>query len=49
VCSSDLAFQEFTAKTLKREKRPSVLAQLAKFKELLKSNPKREKKKELER
>ena len=43
------AFKEFTGKSLKREKRPSVLAQLRKLKELLINNPKREKKKELER
>jgi len=43
------AFKEFTGKSLKREKKPSVLAQLNKFKELLQNSPKREKKKELER
>ena len=43
------AFKEFTGKSLKREKRPSVLAQLRKFKELLQNSPKRDKKKELER
>ena len=43
------AFQEFTAKTLgrKREKvRPSLLAQLSKFKELAKGAPTREKHKD---
>lgn len=43
------AFKEFTAKSLKQEKKPSILSQLRKFSELLKSSPKREKKKELER
>ena len=43
------AFKESTGKTLKREQRPSVLTQLRKFRELMKSSPKREKKKELER
>ena len=43
------AFKEFTGKSLKREKKPSVLAQLRKFKELIPDSPKREKKKELER
>ena len=32
------AFQEFTAKTVRKAERPSVLAQLRKFKELLKSS-----------
>ena len=43
------AFKEFTTKTLKREKKPSVLSRLQKFKELLNNHPNREKKKELER
>lgn len=43
------AFKEFTAKSIRREKKPSVLAQLRKFSELLKNSPNREKKKELER
>jgi len=42
------AFKEYIGKTLKREQRPSVLSQLRKFKELMKSSPKRERKKELE-
>lgn len=32
------AFTEFTAKTVKRDKKPSVLAQLRKFTELVKNN-----------
>ncbi|HMM07308.1 MAG TPA: PcfB family protein [Clostridiales bacterium] len=32
------AFQEFTAKTVRKTERPSVLAQLRKFKELLKNS-----------
>lgn len=32
------AFQEFTAKTVRKAERPSVLAQLRKFKELLKNS-----------
>ena len=32
------AFTEFTAKIVKRETRPSILAQLAKFKELIKKS-----------
>jgi len=43
------AFKEFTGKSLKREKRPSVLAHLRKLAEQVKSSPKLEKKKELER
>ena len=43
------AFKEYSGKTIKREKKPSVLAKLNKFKELMISGPKREKKKELER
>ena len=44
------AFKEYTAKTVKQHSRPSVLAKLAQFKELLQSmGVKREKKKELER
>ena len=43
------AFKEYSGKYIKREKKPSVLAKLKKFKELMQSNPKREKKKELER
>ena len=43
------AFKEFTGKSIKREKKPSVLAQLRKFKELMQNSPKKEKKKELER
>lgn len=44
------AFKEYTAKQLDREKRPSVLAKLQHFKELLKSAVvDRTKKKELER
>jgi hypothetical protein len=43
------AFKEFTAKSIKREKKPSILSKLRKLKALLNSAPKREKKKELER
>jgi hypothetical protein len=43
------AFKEYSGKSIKREKKPSALAKLNKFKELMKSSPKREKKKELER
>ena len=44
------AFKEYTAKTVKQHSRPSVLAKLAQFKELMQSmGMKREKKKELER
>ena len=44
------AFKEFTAKTVRREeKKPSILNQLRKLKDLLKLDPKKEKKKELER
>lgn len=43
------AFKEYSGKSIKREKKPSVLAKLKKFRELRQSNPKREKKKELER
>ena len=43
------AFKEFSGKSIKREKKPSVLAQLRKFKELMPSSPKQVKKKELER
>jgi len=43
------AFKEYSGKSIKREKKPSILAKLAKFKELMKSDPQREKKKELER
>lgn len=43
------AFKEFTAKSIRREKKPSVLAQLQRLKEMLKGDPKREKRKELER
>ena len=44
------AFKEYTAKTVKQHSRPSVLAKLAQFKELMQSmGVKREKKKELER
>lgn len=32
------AFQEFTAKTVRKAERPSILAQLRKFKELLKNS-----------
>ena len=43
-------FKEYTAKTVKQHSRPSVLAKLAQFKELMQSmGVKREKKKELER
>lgn len=44
------AFKEYTAKTVRQHSRPSVLAKLAQFKELMQSmGVKREKKKELER
>jgi len=44
------AFKEYTAKTVKQHSRPSVMAKLAKFKELMQSmGVNREKKKELER
>lgn len=44
------AFKEYTAKTVKQHSRPSVLAKLAHFKELMQSmGVNREKKKELER
>jgi len=43
------AFKEYSGKSIKREKKPSVLDKLAKFKELMKSSPQREKRKELER
>ena len=44
------AFKEYTAKTMKQHSRPSVLAKLAQFKEMLQSmGIHREKKKELER
>jgi len=43
------AFKEYSGKSIKREKKPSVLANLSKFKELMIGSPKREKKKELER
>ena len=43
------AFKEFTGKSIKREKKPSILAQLRKIKELMQASPKKEKKKELER
>ena len=44
------AFKEYTAKTVKQHSRPSVLAKLALFKELMQSmGVNREKKKELER
>ena len=43
------AFKEYTGKSIKRENRPSVLAMLSKLKEMLKSSPHKEKKKELER
>ena len=44
------AFSEYTAKKVRRQERPSVLKQLAKFKELVKSVvPERNRKKELER
>ena len=44
------AFSEYTAKKLRSQERPSVLKQLAKFKELVKSVvPERNRKKELER
>jgi hypothetical protein len=43
------AFKEFSGRSIKREKKPSVLSKLKKFKELMISGPKREKKKELKR
>jgi len=44
------AFSEYTAKKLRKQERPSVLKQLAKFKELVKGVvPERNRKKELER
>ena len=44
------AFSEYTAKKLRKQERPSVLKQLAKFKELVKGvMPERNRKKELER
>lgn len=44
------AFSEYTAKKVRKQERPSVLKQLAKFKELVKSVvPERNRKKELER
>jgi hypothetical protein len=43
------AFKEYSGKSIKREKKPSVLAKLVKFKELMISSPQRGKKKELER
>ena len=44
------AFKEYTVKTVKQHSRPSVLAKLAQFKELMQSmGVNREKKKELER
>ena len=44
------AFKEYTAKTVKQHSRPSVLAKLAQFKELMQSmGVNREKEKELER
>lgn len=43
------AFKEFTDKSVKREKKPSVLAQIRKLKDLLKASPRKEKRKELER
>lgn len=43
-------FSEYTAKKVRKQERPSVLKQLAKFKELLRSTvPERNRKKELER
>lgn len=43
-------FSEYTAKKVKKQERPSVLKQLAKFKEMVKSMvPERNRKKELER
>lgn len=43
-------FSEYTAKKVRKQERPSVLQQLAKFKELLRSTvPERNRKKELER
>jgi len=43
------AFKEYSGRNIKRAKKPSVLSQLRKLKELLKSSPKQEKKKERER
>lgn len=44
------AFKEYTAQTVKKHSRPSVLAKLEQFKSLMQSmTVKREKKKELER
>lgn len=44
------AFSEYTAKKVKKQERPSVLKQLAKFKEMVKNMvPERNRKKELER
>ena len=44
------AFKDYTAKTVMREKKPSVLAALQKFKELVESlSPAREKRRERER
>ena len=43
-------FSEYTAKKVKKQERPSVLKQLAKFKEMVKNMvPERNRKKELER
>jgi len=43
------AFKEYAAKTSIREKQPSILAKLRRMKEMLKSAPKREKHKGLDR
>ena len=44
------AFKEYTEKTIKKERKPSILAKLAHFKSLIKSAVvDRTKKKELER
>lgn len=43
------AFKEYSGKSMKREKKPSVIATLRKLAALVKSSPKKETKKELER
>jgi hypothetical protein len=43
------AFKEFTGKSVKREKKPSVLSQLRKLAEHMKTSPNKEKRKEQER
>ena len=43
------AFKEYSGRTIKREKKQSILAKLNKFRELIRTGPTREKKKELER